>query len=128
MSQEMTYVLAKDLIEHITKEKSGSRFSHSPVNHHHAETLRREVCKKMFSDEHVNWGRVVTIFAFAAACAQRVVVVDKNINMNVKRTIIEVLTAFVNETLQCWITDQPGGWDAMIIFSEIRRKNEGMSE
>merc|ERR1711976_557857 len=66
------------------------------------------VVEEMFKDNHYNWGRVVSVYAFGAALAKHFAENNKKDCMDL---IAEFLAKYVSSKLGKWILQQ-GGWDA----------------
>lgn len=94
------------------------------VNSHcdaaHCQQMFAGVVDKLFADGRYNWGRVVTVFAYAGWMAR-----VGNANslgttsefgvVSWSTIVINVASAYVSRKLSHWICQQ-GGWDAMERF------------
>jgi hypothetical protein len=91
------------------------------------------VVDEMFSDSQYNWGRVITVYAFAGWLAQycccssstadaSLAVVRSNQEFAIK--IAECAGGYVAERLSAWVSKQ-GGWDVIDQFFAEREDPEG---
>jgi len=71
------------------------------------------VADEMFADKHYNWGRIVTLYAFAGWLAKHCV--DNRIDGDWVNRIGEVCGDYVAENLSQWIASQ-GGWVSVFHF------------
>lgn len=131
--QSIARGLAKDIILYIT----GNGPSAPPPNRH-AETLRKtvksflsdhrrfltfvvdmvepqnlcafvKILENMFTDKVINWGRLVSVYSFAAKIGESAMM--KELGDEHLHNIIELLGSYVAHKLGQWIERQ-GGWDA----------------
>ncbi|ELT93292.1 hypothetical protein CAPTEDRAFT_50530, partial [Capitella teleta] len=65
------------------------------------------VCGEMLSDGQLNWGRVVSLFAFGSALAQHFHTSPQLSHL--VPTVTKLLAEFVSLRLTPWIVKQ-GGW------------------
>lgn len=68
------------------------------------------VADHMFSDDQYNWGRIVTLYVFAAWLARHCV--EKRMSSQWPERIADKIGKFVVEKATSWI-GKHGGWDAM---------------
>lgn len=69
----------------------------------------QKVCDEMLADNACNWGRVASVFAFAAVMAKHVVDTGISNGVRYEDVIGEALTYYVNTKLGLWIY-KAGGW------------------
>jgi len=72
-----------------------------------AKTVFISLCKTVFTDETINWGRVMSIFTLAATFA---VYFTKKNQLNVVTKIPKWLGEVIESELADWIIEQ-GGWE-----------------
>ena len=65
------------------------------------------VADELFKDKKCHWGRVFTLYAFAACLAD--VCAAKDNGLDLMRKLGETLTNYVSDNLTGWISKQ-GGW------------------
>lgn len=74
-----------------------------------AKSVYMSLCKTVFEDNIVNWGRIMSLFALAAAFAENFV---RSGELTVVTKISVWLCEFVEMELEEWITKQ-GGWEGV---------------
>lgn len=79
----------------------------------------RQVAKELFTDSQINWGRIVTLYAFVGELANYG---EKSFAMDTKaggyaKYIGEAVGEYVAEELTPWISKQ-GGWDRFVAYSK----------
>lgn len=72
------------------------------------------VANELFADGHHNWGRIVTIYAFAGWLVRQHCTAETSRD-ELACTIATTAGDFVADKLADWICHQ-GGWDAMELF------------
>lgn len=82
------------------------------ISHQNRTELKHmfgKIADEIFADNVYNWGRISTLFAFAATIAKYVV--DNGISNGVRyeHIITEVLINYINSSPALWI-DRQGGW------------------
>jgi hypothetical protein len=77
-------------------------------NVHDTGSSLKRVMDEMFTDGHFNWGRVVTVYAFAGSLARYC---SENGKQDFVDSISCITGSYVSEKLSTWIHQQ-GGWDA----------------
>lgn len=68
------------------------------------------ILKEVFSDGHVNWGRILTVLVFAGALADYCLYQKEMILA--PRQICETTSEFIDEHLDSWIR-RNGGWQSL---------------
>ena len=71
-----------------------------------AKDTFREVIEELFSDNQINWGRIVVVYAFGGRLARYCVESHSGVDVD---TIGQILGNYVSEHLGSWI-HQNGGW------------------
>ena len=70
------------------------------------DAVYKSVALEMFADGVINWGRIITLYAFAATIAQHF---NDNGMENVADSMIHMNNQFIEEHLADWIVNK-GGW------------------
>ena len=71
------------------------------------------IADKMFKDRQINWGRIVTLYAFVASLVEYSV--SHKIGENCEQKLGDLVSSYVADNLLDWIYQQ-GGWDAMVRY------------
>lgn len=102
-----------------------AQLSISHQNRTELEHMFGKIADEIFADNVYNWGRISTLFAFAATIAKYVV--DNGISNGVRYEdiITEVLINYINSSPALWI-DRQGGWDAFCDFFPAERSTESL--
>ena len=80
------------------------------------------VTSELFNDGHVNWGRIVTIFVFAARLS---LYCFQNNMPHAVDNIVDCLTDCMDNTLGDWMTDNHG-WNGFLEFANLDVKSLNM--
>ena len=70
-----------------------------------SKSCLRKVAEELFSDNAFNWGRIVTLYAFAGEMAKSL---QSDFGDNVNNEVADELGRFVNQRLSLWINQQKG--------------------
>ena len=78
------------------------------------------VVNELFRDGSVNWGRVVSVYAFAGRLAKHLVMHKENDTVEVIHTVSGICGSIVAHELKDWIEKQ-GGWVCIIFIYNPER-------
>ena len=88
-----------------------------------SKSCLNKVAEELFSDNVCNWGRIVTLYAFAGEVAKSL---QPDFGDKVNDEVADELSRFVNQRLSQWINQQKG-WDSMNeFFGEENSKESKM--
>lgn len=106
-------------------EQDNSDFFHNlpeslNLQANNAKAVFISLCKTVFADETINWGRVLSIFTLAATFA---VYFTKKSQLNVVTKIPKWLSEVIENELVDWIVEQ-GGWVSFNVIYFRKSKAE----
>lgn len=78
-----------------------------------SKSCLNKVAEELFSDNVCNWGRIVTLYAFAGEVAKSL---QPDFGDKVNDEVADELSRFVNQRLSQWINQQKG-WVRILFFS-----------
>ncbi|XP_029641588.1 bcl-2-like protein 2 isoform X1 [Octopus sinensis] len=90
------------------------------ITQHTAYCTFQAVINELFSDQTINWGRIVALFSFSGALSLQSV--EKEMPYLVDN-IVEWAHTYLTDNLNPWINAH-GGWDGFVEFYESGRDNQ----
>ena len=83
------------------------------VNMGNADSSFSKVVGEMLTDGDVNWGRVISVYAFAGRLAKHLVMQKNTETVEVIRKVSGICGSVVASNLKVWIEKQ-GGWESFV--------------